>query len=162
MKRFTITLSTLKNPRDICYLIEKRKSKYFNYTFECNSEIIKHGKASDNEWMCGTWGNRLYRQAGGIQGWRTCLNDTSAKKMRIMMEKHFPKLTKNDITITVYDYTDELTGKTANEISKFLLNEEHKLVKLHVQNYGVPPKLNIQATPEQFIPMFDEFFEVSE
>jgi hypothetical protein len=82
--------------------------------------------------------------------------------MRIMMEKHFPELTKNDVTITVYDYTDELTGKTAGEISKFLLNEEHKLVKLHVQNYGIPPKLNVQATPGQFIPMFNELFEISE
>jgi hypothetical protein len=161
MKTFTITLANLTSPREICPLLEARKCKYYNYTFQSNFGVIKFGKAADNEWMAGTWGNRLYRQAGGINGWGSyALHDTSANKMREQMNIHFPTLTRNDVTITVYDYTDELVGLDEKEIDRRLLNEEHELIKKHVEDYGDTPKLNIQCTKIRTKAMFDDFFEV--
>lgn len=161
MKTFTITLANLTSPREICALFEARGCKYFNYTFQSNTEIIKHGKAADKEWMASTWGNRIYRQAGGIEGWGGhSLHDSSANKMRELMRIHFPTLTKNDVTITIYDYTDELASLDEKEIDRRLLNEEHELIKKHVEDYGVTPKLNIQSTKIRTKAMFDGLFEV--
>lgn len=159
MKFFTLTLANLKNPRDICSILEKKKVKYFTYTFQTNDDVIKHGKGADNEWMYGTWGNRIYRQIGGLNGWPTQLNDTSAKKMRQQMKKHFPNVTRMDVTVTVYDYTEDLEGEDDKEIDRVLLNEEDAMVKKHVITYGVPPKLNIQKTKPRHKPCFNKLFE---
>jgi hypothetical protein len=160
MKTFDIKLAELNSPRDICPIMEGYGTKHFTYTFQSDYKIIKHGKAADNEWMSGTWGNRLYRQAGGIPGWDGGgLHDTSAQEMREGMEEHFPSLTRYDITIIVYDYTDELIGKTEEEIDQRLLNEEHELVKQHLYEHGVPPNLNIQRTRTHTVPVTDGLFE---
>lgn len=161
MKFFTLTLANLKTPRDICYIMEKKGVKYYTYTFQCNEQVIKHGKAADNEFLCGTWGNRLYRQVGGLPGWGTReLNDTSAKKMREQMRKFFPNLTKTDITVTVYDYTDELEDEDEKEIDRVLLNEEDAMVKKHIATYGSAPALNIQQTRTKTKPCFNKLFEI--
>lgn len=147
MKTFEIKLAELATPRDVCYIAEMERCKYYTYTFQSDNEVIKHGKAADSEWISGTWGNRIYRQTGGIPGWGGwSLDDTSARKMRDGMSRHFPNLTKNDITIIVYDYTAELDKEGDIEIDRVLLNEEHELINQHVQLYGVAPKLNIQKT----------------
>lgn len=160
MKFFTLTLANLKSPRDICYIMEKKGVKYFTYTFQSNDSVIKHGKAADNEWMYGTWGNRLYRQVGGLDGWNCPLNDTSAKKMREQMNKHFPGLTRMDVTVTVYDYTEELEDEDEKEIDRVLLNEEDAMVKKHIATYGAPPKLNVQQTRTKTKPCFNKLFEI--
>ena len=156
MKTFDIKLTELSFPRDICYKMQG--CKHFTYTFQTNSKIIKHGKAADNEWISGTWGNRLYRQAGGIPGWEGWeLDDTSARKMREGMERCFPHVNRHDVTIVVYDYTDELEGKTEKEIDDRLLNEEHELVKQHLYEHGAPPPLNVQRTRTHTRPNTDLF-----
>jgi hypothetical protein len=163
MKQFTIILYGLNSPREICYIMEKRNVKYYTYTFHTNETVIKEGKAADNEWVTGTWGNRIYRQAGGINGWGSNrLHDTSALKMTSLMAENFPLLNRNDVAITVYDYTDELKDCDHIEIERFLLNEENKKVKEHVDKFGYPPKLNIAPTRPHPKPMFDEMFEVME
>lgn len=161
MKTFTFSLKNLSTPRDVCYLLEKEGTKYYVYSFQSTTDIIKFGKAADNEWMFGTWGNRLYRQAGGIPGWGSCsLNDTSAKDMRLQMQKHFPDLTRNDITVTVFDFTQELDNKKPSEINKMLLNEENDRVKQYTFAVGRRPNLNIQPTKNHFSPIWsDDIFE---
>jgi hypothetical protein len=159
MKTFDIKLAELTTPREICPKMEEQGTKHYTYTFRYSSRIIKHGKAADNEWVTGTWGNRIYRQAGGIHGWDGYeLDDISARKMREGMDEHFPSVDRRDVTITVYDYTDELIGKTEEEIDQRLLNEEHELVKQHLYEHGAPPNLNIQRTKTHTRPMFDNLF----
>lgn len=161
MKQFTIILASLATPREICYIMEKRNVKYYTYTFHTNETVIKEGKAADNEWMAGTWGNRIYRQAGGIDGWGSNrLNDTSALKMRSLMREHFSNLDRYKIAITVYDYTEELKDCDDFEVDRFLLNEEDKKVKEHIKKFGIAPKLNIAPTKSRPKPMFYEMFEV--
>ena len=161
MKQFVITLANMKSPREICYIMEKRNVKYYNYTFQTNEEIIKEGKAADNEWVTGTWGNRIYRQAGGIHGWgANRLSDTSALKMKELMAEHFPFVNRSAVTITVYDYTEELEDCDGCEIERFLLNEEDKRVKEHIKTVGRAPKLNIAPTKSHPKPLFENFFEV--
>jgi hypothetical protein len=159
MKEFTINLSALSTPRDICHIMEMLNVKHFTYTFSTKNEIIKEGKASDNEWASGTWGNRIYRQAGGIPGWNSnSLDDSSAKKMNVQMKQHFPAISKNDVSITVHDYTFELENEPQYEINRVLLNDENARVQKHINDVGVPPKLNIQKTRHRKRPMFSELF----
>lgn len=167
MQKITIKLSTLSKPRDICHVMEKHGVKYYTYTFEStrniivngktkkSKEVIKHGKAADKEWESGTWGDRIYRQASGIDGWREYeLNNSAATKMRSLMSNHFPDLDRHSISIVIYDYTAELENQTEEERDRVLLNEEDALVKAHVAKTGEQPKLNIQKTKTRLKPIF--------
>ncbi|CAB4125400.1 hypothetical protein UFOVP181_46 [uncultured Caudovirales phage] len=159
---FTLSLATLRYPRELCYLMERQGVKYYTYTFQTNDAVIKYGKAADNEWQFGTWGNRIYRQAGGIPGWNgNELSDTSAVKMNVQLREHFPNVTRDQVVITIYDYTSELEDLDQSEIDRILLNEEDALVKKHTEVYGSPPKLNIQKTRTRTKPLFDNLFEVA-
>lgn len=159
MKILTFPLSNFTSPRDLC--AKMKGVKYYTYTFYTQTDIIKEGKAADVEWMSGTWGNRIYRQAGGIRGWETELNDTSANKMREQMQKYFPDVTKDDVSVTVYDYTDELQGESDDEIDRVLLNKEDERVRAYIIEHGVPPKLNIQPTRTRRKPIFNNnLFEI--
>lgn len=154
MQQIKIKLSTLSKPRDICRVMEAHGVKYYTYTFEtADGTVIKHGKAADNEWMSGTWGDRIYRQASGIDGWKEYeLSNSAANKMRHLMSDHFPDTDRYDVTITVYDYTVELTGQDQKEIDRILLNEEDALVQAHIAEHGESPKLNIQKTKTRTVP----------
>lgn len=155
MQKITIKLSTLSKPRDICHVMEKFGIKYYVYTFKAGKTVIKHGKAADKEWESGTWGDRIYRQASGIEGWREYeLSNSAATKMRMLMSNHFPDLDRHDISIVIYDYTAELENQTEEERDRVLLNEEDALVKAHVAKTGEQPKLNIQKTKTRLKPVF--------
>jgi hypothetical protein len=153
MKIFTFPLKDFTSPRDLC--TKMKGVKFYTYTFYTQTDIIKEGKAADTEWMSGTWGNRIYRQAGGIKGWTIELNDSSANKMREQMQKYFPDVTKDHVSITVYDYTDELEGESNSEIDRVLLNKEDERVRAYINEHGVPPKLNIQATKTRTKPILN-------
>lgn len=160
MKTYRFDLKNFSSPRELCHELEQVQCKYYTYTFDTPTETIKHGKAADHEWMAGTWGNRVYRQAGGFPGWNGAeLYDSNANKMREQLKEHFPHVTKDEVTVTVYDYTQELNHSPATEIDRVLLNEEDALVKEHKKKHGSAPKLNIQETKTRTRPMFDENFE---
>lgn len=147
MKQIVIALSQLQAPRKICDIMQWHNSKYMTYGFYTNGgKAFNYGKAADNEWMSGTFGNRIYRKAGGIDGWTWKMQCSSAKKMSELMKRHMAGVTKNDVIIVVNDYTQELQNETQQEIDRFLLNEENKLVRLHESYYGSRPVLNIQDT----------------
>jgi hypothetical protein len=159
MKILTFPLKDLESPRDLC--AKMKGVKYYTYTFYTQTDIIKEGKAADVEWMSGTWGNRIYRQAGGIKGWSSELNDTSANKMREQMRQHFPEVTKDQVSITVYDYTDELAKESKDEIDRVLLNKEDERVRAYIHERGVQPKLNVQATRTRRKPLLgNDLFEL--
>lgn len=163
MKDFSIILSTISRPRDICDIM--RGVKHYTYTIRTTSgETIKEGKGNDDEWMSGTWGNRIYRQAGGIKGWGSLeLNDSSANKTKELMAIYFPTVTKVDVIIDVHDFTDDFTGLDKAEIDRRLLNEEHDRIKAYTEIHGSPPKMNIQITKTRtranFNPDIFEFVE---
>jgi hypothetical protein len=158
MKTFIIRLSKLKTPRDICHIMEKRGVKNYTYTFRTKDEIIKEGKANDKEWKTGTWGNRIYRQAGGILGWGpNMLFDSSAIKMKYLMDIYFPYVTKNDVIIVIRDFTRDLIGMNENDVNQILLNDEDKRVQTYTRTYGGPPSLNIQKTRSKPRPIVDLF-----
>ena len=161
MISYSIALATLNTPRDICRIVEKHKTKNYNYTFQTHSDIFNHGKACDNEWMSGTWGNRIYRKAGGIPGWHTMLADTSASIMTEMMEKYLPNVNKDDVIITVNDWTQDLLDEDELEIERFLLNEENKLIQSYKMINGCMPILNRQPTRSHpdVMTMFNNLFE---
>lgn len=146
MKEITIDLSTIHRPREICELL--KGIKYLTYCFRLkDGTVIKFGKAADSEWVYGSWGNRVYRQAGGISGWvEGELACTSAKKMQVLMQEYFPNVKKDDIIISVFDHTAELEGAEKHVIEDTLLKDEDSRVQQHITDKGCAPKLNIQKT----------------
>jgi len=162
MISYSIALATLNMPRDICYIAEKHKTKHYTYTFQTHNGIFNYGKAADNEWMSGTWANRIYRKGGGIPGWRHMLADSSASKMSELMKRYLPEVEKTDVIITVNDWTQDLLDEDEFEIDRFLLNEENKLIKSYKFVNGCAPVLNIQPTRSHpdFKTMFNNLFEV--
>ena len=162
MKKYSISLAKLNAPRDICHIMESCEIKYYNYEFALNGGIIFNiGKAADNEWMSGTWGNRIYRKAGGISGWVWPMHCSSSKKMKELMQKYLPTVHKDDVIITVYDRTLELQNQPQIDIDRFLLNEEHKLIKEYQSVWGSTPLLNIQRTRirPDYTDTFNKLFE---
>jgi hypothetical protein len=159
MNTFQIDLSKLKVPRDVCSVMERSLTKNYVYFFEANQQIFNIGKAADKEWEFGTWGNRMYRKAGGIPGWKYLLNDTSAAKMTQLMKTYLPEVSKDQVIITINDYTQLLVDETDKEVDRFLLNEENKLVRQYEKAYGCLPPLNIQNTRAHPVPLFDMFYE---
>jgi len=163
MKQIAIALATLNAPRDICRLMEYHDAKYYTYGFFTNGgNCFNYGKAADNEWMSGTFGNRIYRKAGGIEGWVWPMNCSSAQKMSALMKQYMPNTEKDDVIIFVNDYTQELLNESQSDIDRFLLNEENKLVRAHESVHGIRPVLNIQDTKHHpdYRKTFNELFEV--
>ena len=157
MKQIVIALATLNAPRDICRIMEYHDAKCYTYGFHTNGgKAFNFGKAADNEWMSGTFGNRIYRKAGGIEGWVWPMNCSSAKKMSALMAQYMPDVTKDDVVIIVNDYTQELLNEDQYEIDRFLLNEENNLVRDYEKTYGTRPILNIQDTRSH--PDYKQFY----
>jgi len=165
MKQIVIALAPLKAPRDICHIMEYHDIKYYTYGFFTNGgQTFNYGKAADNEWICGTFGNRIYRKAGGIDGWIYPMNCSSAKKMSALMNQYMPGTTKDDVIIVVNDYTQDLINETQEEIDRVLLNEENDLIRAYELVNGKRPILNIQNTRCHTTVKytFDALFEESE
>lgn len=158
MKTYYIDLSNLRTPREICPIMERNVTKQYTYVYQTAGSIFNCGKAADKEWMTGTWGNRTYRKAGGIRGWPCLLSDTSAAKMTELMDQYLPEVCKNDVIITINDYTQDLVNEVDDEIDRFLLNEENKLIRQFEHQFGCLPLLNIQNTRAHPKPMFADFF----
>ena len=158
MKEIVIPLDSLKVPREICDIMEKAHVKWYTYTFISKSNgIINHGKTSDSEWKSNSWRTRIYRKAGGINGWPKKINCKASNDMSALMEKYLPNVMKDEIIIVVHDYTQDLQNKHISEIDRTLLNEEDKLVKSYVQTYGTQPILNIKKTQRYYVSNTNHF-----
>jgi len=158
---FPINLANLRRPRDVCDYMTGRK--FYTYGIFYNSVCVKYGMSHDNEWP-ETWGNRIYRQAGGIPGWINMLHDTSAKITTDLFYQFLPHAHKNDIIFIVNDYTQDIVTDYQKEITTFLLNRENELVKEHEKTYGEKPILNKEDTKEiiSAYRAFNNLFEVND
>ena len=160
MKTYLIHLSNLNMPRRICDIFKYNQTKNYVYSYHTTRHgVFNYGMSGDNEWGRGSWGNRTYRKAGGIPGWRYMLHDTSALKMSQLMSLYLPDVRKDDVIITVYDYTVDLINESYQEIDRFLLNEENRLIRNYERQFGCLPLLNIQNTKAHPKPEFDRLFE---
>jgi len=104
--RYKINLAKLSSYTDICQILKEYNVKYYVYAFVCANGIIKYGYSAD---YAGTWGERVYRQAGHLEGWHTRLNGSSGSDMRIIAENYREKynkhLNRKDVYVVIIDMT---------------------------------------------------------
>jgi len=103
---FTIDCSKLKNACEIKGIMKNIGVKYYCYFLIYKSETMKIGMSADNDWLKGSYGERIYRQAFHIPGWPTRPSNTTPgfKDVQKLME-FWPTVHKNDVLIKVFDMT---------------------------------------------------------
>lgn len=178
-KIHNIHLAKLNHPREISHRMQDHEIKYYVYVWSFLVKFlgksflvnfpINIGKSTDKEWEGrntggSTWGNRVYRKACAFDGWGDKVNiegDTSVKDFRRLLDEKTPWLSKEDMILTIYDYTKELEGQNEDQISKAILNKEHDLMQEFKQEFGSLPLLNkrethaIHSCEQKFNELFD-------
>ena len=153
-KNILILPEHLQNASDVTRIGRKHKSKHFTYVWwhVNGSELIKplyFGKSPlDKEWKKGTYFSRLYRELGGTPGFGWIAESTGSQQHYKKWVERVPELTKNDVAIFVYDYTNHVKDWTDKQIDIFISNREHDLNKNLTSTYGFPT-LNIAPTKHQ-------------
>lgn len=130
-----IDLSKCKDFTDVKRIMKNYGIEKYTYTFGCKEGILKHGLSGDENSQIG---ERIYRQAGHLQGWKKRLSSSSGSDMRIISEDYQAKygkpLDRNEMWIRVYDFTDAQFPDTEIE-----LHEEHLIEESIKANEGRPP-----------------------
>lgn len=140
---FTIDCSKLLHASEIKQLMKKFGVKYYCYEFIHNSTTMKIGMSADNDWMRGSYGERIYRQAFHIPGWPSKPSTKSAGNDMLDVIKNFPTINKNDILIKVFDMT-YYTFQCKYDPSLEVKDLEQDLMDLYEKEYNCLPVGNIR------------------
>ncbi len=76
---YEITLTNLNNAADISAVMKELRVVNYVYTFVYQGTVIKHGISVDKK---SNFGDRIYRQAGHLEGWRYRLQGPNGDDMR--------------------------------------------------------------------------------
>lgn len=149
-------LRDYQEPIELSYAIGKLSITRMIYTFAhlyvdrdeltVKTDVIKYGKGADYEWHRGTWGSRVYRQAGNIPGWTNPLTGPNGEEMLI---DYLPKyqvrtgriVHKNDVIVLVADFTN-YKFLSESQFDVELRQFENHYIEKYKQNYGVNPAGN--------------------
>ena len=105
---WAIDLSQLEDFLDVTTIMKHLKIVKYNYSFVYRQEVIKYGISADKSH---TWGERIYRQAGHLNGWnRKLAPDSSGSDMADISEEYFKIYNKHlnrvGMLIIVIDMTN--------------------------------------------------------
>ena len=161
---FSIDLGQCLNACEIKRLMKRLRVKYYTYAFIHNSTVMKYGMSADNDWLRGSYGERIYRQSFQIPGWPTKPSPKSAGNDMLDIVERFPNISKNDVCVKVWDMTGYPFAVADNP--KFEVGElEKQLLQDHVDKYGDLPVGNLRderkmpkksrVTDQLFDSMFD-------
>ena len=178
LPRHTFHLKDFQSYREVSWAIGNLKMTKMIYSFvhlyndtngKLTADVLKYGKAADNEWMSGNWGDRVYRQAGHIPGWSKMLGSGSGAEMCDIVAK-YTELTgrfvhKDDVGIVIYDFTN-FEFPVQNKFGKYLEKVENYLIENYqIRNQGRNPVGNIKdeahaknvafVTDEHFSKLFE-------
>lgn len=138
--------------------------KYYTYAFLYNNVVMKYGMSADNDWMRGSYGERIYRQAFQIPGWPTKPSPKSAGNDMLDVIKHFPNINKSNVCIKIWDMTN-YPFPVQDCPKEEVLECERILLDLHEKSFGYLPIGNIRderkiakkfkVTDQMFNSMFD-------
>lgn len=102
-----IDLSKCKNHTDVSKIMKAHGVKKYTYTFGCKEGVLKHGLSGDTKSQIG---DRIYRQAGHLEGWTGRLSSQSGSDMRIIADDYRAKynkaLDRKEVWIQVNDFSD--------------------------------------------------------
>lgn len=130
-RKIVIDLSDLDDYTDITDIMHGVDR--YTYEFSFNGETIKYGVSADN---ARKYGDRLYRQAGHLPGWkRPLLEGPSGAEMdyinRDYINQRGRSLNRHGMIITVTD----MTGQTKAECEEL----ERYLIDNYINNHGKAP-----------------------
>jgi hypothetical protein len=142
---WVIDLSKLDNFTEICAICKNLGIEASVYTFIFRDEVIKHGLSADNS---STYGERIYRQAGHLAGWKTRLTGSSGSDILSIDQLYFAKnkinLNRNEMVVIIRDLTN-VPNPCVSDPKWLLKKHERDLIKLHEDEHGSPPIGNIKS-----------------
>jgi len=159
--RYVMTVSKLPTPWGVITDFRRLGIRNYIYTIACSEDIIKHGMSCPRSERTKP-GDRLYRQLGQLSGWDCdSLQGSSGSDLKLVVDKYFPNITRNDITVTIYDMTNYSFFGGKLDLEK----GEHALVAEYEKQHGRRPYGNIQDTTPRGIKIvtakttFEKFFK---
>ena len=123
---------------DVAKIMKAHNIEKYTYTFGCKEGVLKHGLSGDTNSQIG---DRIYRQAGHLEGWNGRLRSQSGSDMRIIADDYRSKynktLDRKDVWITVHDFTD-----AQNPDLEIEMHEDHLIQESIKASNGIAPMGN--------------------
>jgi len=137
---WAIDLSQLDDFLDITGIIKQLKIVKYDYSFIYREEVIKYGISADKSL---TWGERIYRQAGHLDGWnRKLAPGSSGSDMQDISNEYFElhgiHLNRIGMLIVVVDMSN-VASPMVNDPDYPLKKLERDQIKEHIERTGHPP-----------------------
>ncbi len=133
-----IDLGKCRDWTDVKKIMKHYGIKKYTYTFGCKEGVLKHGLSGDTNSQAG---DRIYRQAGHLEGWNGRLTSASGSDMRIIADDYRAKynktLDRKDVWIQVHDFTD-----ADNPDYEIEMHEQHLINESIKANDGRAPMGN--------------------
>jgi hypothetical protein len=134
-----IDLGQLNDFLEITSIMRELKILKYVYCFSYNGTIIKYGISADHSY---TWGERIYRQAGHLQGWLRRLQGSSGSDMRIIdsdfYEMHNQHLNRTGMIIKIINMNSAPNPHLSDNAWP-CRRLERDLISEHALTHGKPP-----------------------
>lgn len=142
---YEIDLSQLNAPIEISAILKDLGTEKYTYTFEYQGQVIKHGISADQNSI---YGERIYRQAGHLEGWSKQLAPGSAgNEMRDVADRYFAKngksLNRQGMKIVVRDLTN-VESPSITDDNLHIKQLERQLIKEYEEKHNELPIGNIK------------------
>ena len=141
---YEINLADLSEAAGISWIMKSLGVVDYVYTFEYQGTVIKHGISVDKK---SNAGDRIYRQAGHLEGWKYRLYGPNGNDMRLINDEYFKKtgehLNRLGIKIIVRDLTNQRSPSAADPYLH-VKQLERQLIKEYKEKHGCLPIGNIK------------------
>jgi hypothetical protein len=141
---YEIDLSVLSRPADVLQIMKDLRVKKYVYTFTYQDDIIKHGISTD---LKSLYGERIYRQAGHLDGWKQQLYGPSGNDMIYINTDYFAKtgrhLNRLGTKIIIRDLTS-VESPSMSDSAFHVKKLERELIKEYFDQHGCSPIGNVK------------------
>lgn len=136
---YTINLGKLESFNEISDVFSTLGITKYVYDFTFNGVVIKYGISADLGY---TWGERVYRQAGHLEGWNKRLQGSSGSDMRIINEdynnQYGSKLNRTGMYLTIRDLSNAENDNSSDRAWPCRILER-ELIQTHIIQHGKSP-----------------------
>jgi hypothetical protein len=141
---YEITLTNLNNAAEISAIMKEFRVVNYVYTFVYQGMVVKHGISVDKK---SNYGDRIYRQAGHLEGWKYRLQGPNGNDMRQIDNDYFQitgeHLNRIGMKIIVRDLTNTISPSITDP-TMHVKQLERQLIKEYQDTYNCAPIGNIK------------------
>jgi hypothetical protein len=142
---YEIDLSQIKAPAEISTIFKREHIEKYVYSFVFVDQVIKYGISGDSKSIPG---ERVYRQAGHLEGWKTQLAiGSSGCDMRDINERYFSKtgkrLNRIGMKVVVHDLSS-VDSPSPVDRQLPIKQLERELIKEYEEKYKDLPVGNVK------------------